>query len=145
MQLLFWCSKQNIHITNMRHTPVIRQQHVLNFFYLLLIKDFRRNILWTFNSSLKAIVLHIHGKNFKSMLVPGFPKTSLFMKTSIAFSRAYSPNRVKQFQYLLFPLFVEIEVRGQLPSREINLTSQIKSEQAESTLKPASFILKWKW
>lgn len=42
------------------------------------------------------------------MLVPGFPKTSLFMKTSIAFSRAYSLNRVNQFQYLLFPLFVEI-------------------------------------
>lgn len=50
------------------------------------------------------------------MLVSGFPKTSLFMKISMALSRAYPLNRVKQFQYLLFPLFVEIDAWGQLLS-----------------------------
>lgn len=66
------------------------------------------------------------------MLVFRFPKTSLLMKTSMAFSRVYPQNRVKQFQYLLFPPFVEIYAWGQLLSREINLTSQIKVGKQEA-------------
>lgn len=66
------------------------------------------------------------------MLLFGFPKTSLLMKISMAFSRVYPQNRVKEFQYLLFPPFVEIDAWGQLLSREINLTSQIKVGKQEA-------------
>lgn len=66
------------------------------------------------------------------MLAVGFPKTSLLMSISVAFSRAYPQNRAKQFQYLLFPPFVEIDAWGQLLSREINLTRQTKVGKQEA-------------
>lgn len=66
------------------------------------------------------------------MLPFGFPKTSLFMKISMALSRVYPLNRVKQFQSLLSPLFVEIDAWGQRLSREINLTGQIKVGKQEA-------------
>lgn len=66
------------------------------------------------------------------MLVFGFSKTPLLMKISMAFNRLYPQNRVKQFQYLLFPPFVEIYAWRQLLSREINLTSQIKVGKQEA-------------
>lgn len=54
------------------------------------------------------------------------------MKISMALSRVYPLNRVKQFQYLLLPLFVEIDAWRQFLSREINLTSQIKVGKQEA-------------
>lgn len=66
------------------------------------------------------------------MLMFGFPKTSLFMNISMALSRVYPLNRVKQFQSLLSPLFVEIDAWGQHLSREINLTGQIKVGKQEA-------------
>lgn len=66
------------------------------------------------------------------MLAFGFPKTSLLINILMALSRVYPQNRVKQFQYLLFPPFVEIDAWGQLLSKEINLASQIKVGKQEA-------------
>lgn len=54
------------------------------------------------------------------------------MNILMALSRVYPQNRVKQFQYLFFPPFVEIDAWGQLLSKEINLASQIKVGKQEA-------------